>query len=306
MISKQQRGSLYAILSGFLYGFIGYFGISVLHSSISVTNMLFWRFFIASLLIGVFLLNKFKSGNHSRKDMLLVFLNGAVFYSVSTILYFLACHYIGSGLAMVLFFTYPAMIMLLNYFLYGQRMSTIYYCAIVIIMAGMPLFVDIHEMRFDFFGIILSILSALLYAAYIISSKKMATLSPDIATLMVCLGCTVSCLIFSLINHSFTIPTTLPVWINLLGISIISTSLPILLFLYSLNYISAEKAAILSVLEPIFVLIFGVTLLDEPMKLQYVLGAIIVLAGALITLTGPRRNLRLHASIEQGSVEVDN
>lgn len=31
MNSQEQRGSFYAILSGFLYGFIGYFGISAIH-----------------------------------------------------------------------------------------------------------------------------------------------------------------------------------------------------------------------------------------------------------------------------------
>jgi drug/metabolite transporter (DMT)-like permease len=98
--------------------------------------------------------------------------------------------------------------------------------------------------------------------------------------------------ILSLTTNSFTVPTTLHVWLNLLGISIVSTTIPILLLLYSLNYINSEKASILSVLEPIFVLIFGVTLLGEPMKMQYILGVIIVLAGALLTLFSQRIHLK--------------
>ena len=199
-------------------------------------------------------------------------------------LYFYACPYIGSGLAMVIFFTYPAMVMLLNHFLYGQKMPTIYYYAILIIITGMCLFIDTNEVKLDVIGIALSISSAFLYAGYMVSSKKISTLAPDISTFMVCLGCMSTSLVLSLVNHSFSVPTTLPVWIDLFGIGIIATTLPILLLLYSLNYISSEKASILSVLEPVFVLIFGVTLLGEPMKMQYLFGVSIVLFGALLTL----------------------
>lgn len=303
MISKEHRGSLYAIMSGFLYGFVGYFGVSVVNASISVPNMLFWRFFIASIVIGVIVLLKVKPSKNSLKEMAVAFGNGAIFYGISTMLYFFACPYIGSGLAMVIFFTYPAMVMLLNHFLFGQKIPTIYYFAIAIIIIGMCLFVDPNEMEFDLWGIILSVMSAFFYASYIVSSKKISTLSPTLTTLMVCLGCMVTFAILSLTTNSFTVPTTLHVWLHLFGISIVSTTIPILLLLYSLNYINSEKASILSVLEPIFVLIFGMTLLGEPMKMQYILGVIIVLAGALLTLFSQR--IHLSSSIEDIGLETE-
>ena len=299
MISKEHRGSLYAIMSGFLYGFVGYFGVSVVNASISVPNMLFWRFLISSIVIGIIVFIKAKPTKHSRKDMAIAFGNGAIFYGISTMLYFFACPYIGSGLAMVIFFTYPAMVMLLNRFLFGQKIPSIYYFAISIIVIGMCLFVDRNEMEFDLWGIVLSILSAFFYASYIVSSKKISTLSPNLSSLMVCLGCLVTSLFFSLTTNSFALPATLHVWFHLFGISIVATTIPLLLLLYSLNYISSDKASILSVLEPIFVLIFGVTLLGEPMKMQYFLGVVIVLAGALLTLFSQRTHLK--SSLQESS-----
>lgn len=299
MISTEYRGSIYAILSGFLYGFAGYFGVSVIRLSISVTNMLFWRFFISSLIIGgVALTLQLKRTQYSRKEMGIAFANGAVFYGLSSMIYFFGCPYIGTGLATAIFFTYPAMIILLNHFLYGKKIPTIYYFAVVIITAGICFFIDPNEMRFDIVGIALSILSAFVYAGYIVSCKKITSLSPLISTLMVCLGCMTTFLFLSLANHSFTIPSTASIWFNLLGISVLSTTAPILLLLYSLNYINAEKTAILSVLEPIFVLIFGITLLGEPMKLQYIFGVIIVLTGAMLTLFSQQARLTLDDMIE--------
>lgn len=289
MINKEHRGSFFAITSGFLYGFVGYFGLSVMQASISVTNMLFWRFFISSIVIGLIMLPKIKHIQSSFRELLIAFINGAIFYALSTMLYFIACPYIGSGLAMVIFFTYPAMVMLLNYFLYGQKIPPIYYYAVVIILMGLCFFIDRHEMKFDLVGIFLAITSGLLYASYIISSKKISTLSPHLSTLMVCLGCMFTCLILSLMNQSLIVPNTGAIWFNLFGISVISTTIPILLLLFSLNYISSEKAAVLSVLEPVFVLIFGVTLLGEPIKSNYIIGVVIVLSGALLTLFSTQR-----------------
>lgn len=291
MISNEFRGSMYAIFSGLLYSFVGYFGVSAIQESISVTNMLFWRFLIASLIIGIILIFQLKHLPYSRKEMIIAFLNGAIFYALSSVIYFYACPYIGSGLAMVVFFTYPAMIMLLNHFLYGKQIPRVYYFAVITIVAGMCLFIDMNEIEFDMVGIMLSILSALLYAGYIVSSKKINSLHPYLATLMVCLGCMTTCLMLSCINHTLVMPSTLLTWANLFGIGMVSTTAPIILLLYSINYINPEKTAILSVLEPIFVLIFGITLLGEPMKLQYVFGVITVLSGALLTLFSQQTHL---------------
>lgn len=302
MIATEQRGSIYAILSGFLYGFVGYFGVSIIHSAISVTNMLFWRFFMASLIIGLILMSKRDAKTQSsRKDIYTAFVNGAIFYSLSTLFYFLACPYIGSGLAMVIMFTFPAMVMLFNHFLYKKDIPKIYYFALTIIIIGMCFFVDRNEMRFDIVGIALSTLSALFYACYIVSSKKITSLSPHLSTLMICLGCTTTFFFFSCLNHTLSIPATLTIWLDLIGISFFSTAAPVMLLMYSLNYINSEKAAILSVLEPVFVVILGVTLLGEPMKLQYVAGIIIVLTGALLTLFSQQVNLTLQEIIEDKS-----
>ena len=292
MISNEHRGSLYAILAGFLYGFVGYFGVSAVRSSLSVSNMLFWRFLIASGAIVLVLVFQRNQPPLSQKDLCITFINGVLFYGVSTLLYFFACPYIGSGLSMVIFFTYPAIVMVLNHFFYGQSIPIIYYFSIIIIGCGMPLFIDTNEIEFDMLGIILSILSALLYAGYLISCKKISTFSPIISTLMVCLGCMCTSLILALATHTLFIPSTLSVWLDLLGIGILCTAAPILLLLHGLNYISAEKTAILSVLEPIFVLIFGVTLLGEPMKLRYIIGVCIVLTGALLTLLSQTPQLK--------------
>lgn len=288
---QEKKGSTYAILSGFLYGFIGYFGLSAINGNLSASTMLFWRFLISSLLILILVLPKIKTITDSWKSMFLAFLAGAVYYGLSTLLYFYSSLYIGTGLAMVIFFTYPVMIMLLNYFCYGQLIPRIYYLATLIILIGMLLLVDMNDIAFDMVGIVLGLASAFCYACYLIASKR-NQVSPNVSTLMVCLGCMTTSLIVACFSHSFVVPDTFNVWFNLLGIGIIATVIPILLMLHSLKYISSEKASILSVLEPVFVVIFGVLLLGEQIKPWHAAGIVFVLAGALITLFSHRISIQ--------------
>lgn len=100
---------------------------------------------------------------------------------------------------------------------------------------------------------------------------------------MVSFGCMLTSLIFCFVDGSFEVPQTIHVWTNITGMGLICTALPILMLLQSLKYISSEKASMLSVLEPVFVVILGVILLGESMAILQAIGAVVILSGAVMT-----------------------
>jgi drug/metabolite transporter (DMT)-like permease len=282
-LSDQKTGVLYATGSGLCYSLIGYFGITIVKSGFSVYNMLFWRFLISALCTLILLAPKYKMFLPLRKDNFKILLSGMVFYGISSIIFFMSSIYIGTGLAMIIFFIYPAIVMIINIIFYRASFSKIYGAAFLIIIAGLAFLVDTQNAAFNIIGIALGITSAILYAWYIVTSKKLVV-HPMLSTLMVSIGCSITCFIFSFLDSSSKIPMGVHNWLNLMGIGLICTALPILLLLQAMKYIDAEKAAILSVLEPVFVLIFGVTLLGEKVTTMQVIGTIIVLTGALMVL----------------------
>ena len=279
LLSNQNKGELYAISSGFCYGFVGYFGMTIINSGISVFNMLFWRFFISALLMLIILLPKYKMIFQSGEDNLKVIFCGMAFYGASTTIYFIASKYIGSGLAMVILFTYPAIVMLFNVLYHKLHISKSYYIAFLLLIIGLVCLIDMHVL----IGISLGLASSFFYACYIIASKKIS-IPPTVSTFMVSIGCMTTCLISSIIDSSFSIPESIEVWCNIISISMICTALPILLLLEGLKYISSEKASLLSVLEPVFVLILGIALLNEQVTRIQIIGSIMLLLAAIITL----------------------
>lgn len=282
--SNEIRGIIYIILSGFLYGFLGFFGYGALQSSGDIANMLFWRFAIASAFIALVMLPKLKEIKLDWPVMLMLLSGAAIFYGASTSAFFASSVHVGTGLAMVIFFTYPAIVVLCNRFIYKAEIHKAYYISVMLILFGLLLIADIGD-DFNYLGIALGLLSAAGYAFYIMCSKKYNHLHPLLAALMVSIGCTIFCLIYALFTHSFSVPQESTFWFHSIGLGIISTALPILLLLEGLKYISSEKASILGVLEPVFVALIGVMLLGEELQLLQIIGVVIILGGALLTLT---------------------
>ena len=281
-LSEQRQGSLYAIGSGLCYGLIGYFGVTVMNAGLSLSNMMFWRFLIASIFMGVILIPSYKSVFKSWTENVKIILYGMAFYGPSAIVYFMSSRYVGTGLAMVIFFVYPAMVMLVNVFYYKMVLKKMDYIAFSLVALGMLCLVDMKELTFDILGICFGVLSAVLYACYIVASKK-SKIPPNVSTFMVSFGCMITSLIVCLVDGTFEVPQTLGLWSNITSMSIVCTTLPILMFLQSLKYISSEKASMLSVLEPVFVVILGVALLGEHVTILQAIGAVVILSGAAMT-----------------------
>lgn len=281
-LTGEQRGIFYAIASGLCYGLMGYFGISIVETGSSVYNMMFWRFFASGVFVALLLI-RYGSIKESGKDLLRAALIGGLIYYPGSVAYFLSGKAIGTGLAMVIFFIYPAIVVLINRIFYKTRIYRTYYLAVGIILLGMVLLADMGETAIDWLGISFAIISATSYAIYIVLSKN-SSMSPITSTLMVSIGCAGTGLVWALADGSFFVPTTLVVWADIFALGTICTAIPILLLLESMKYISAEKASILSVTEPVFTVIFGMILLGETININQAIGVVALLVGALVTL----------------------
>ena len=96
-------------MSGILYGSIGYFGTRLLEEGLTVPDFLLWRFsFSVILLFPVTLLIWIKDKKAKNYlALLLIFILGIILSGLCSALYFEAGKTIGTGLAMVISFTYP-------------------------------------------------------------------------------------------------------------------------------------------------------------------------------------------------------
>lgn len=273
----------FAVVSGLLYGLLAYFGITLMRSGMSVYCLTFWRFVIAFIVVAIVIVLRKDKPSTTMSAALKTMLNGALFYSGCGIFFFLAAKYISSGEAMVIFFVYPLWVMIFNWLLYGVRFQIHYCLSFILIIAGLVFLIDVKEIDFDFLGIGLSLLASFSYAIYILWSKKLV-ISPLSSTMFVSIGGGLLGLIMSTVEGSFMLPATSHQWISLILFSIVCTAVPILLLLEAIKYLSSDKASLLSVLEPIATVIFGVLLLDETLTINSIFGMALILIGAMLVI----------------------
>ncbi|MBN8827709.1 MAG: EamA family transporter [Sphingobacteriia bacterium] len=280
---------IFTALSGLLYGSIGYFGHHIRNTGMSISDMLFWRFIISSLLIIPFIV-KINFKNYKPSDMLGCFIMGMIFYGISTWYYFYSAHEIGSGLAMVLFYAYPAIVALISVFFGKEKISGIEILSLISIFIGCVLISGKFNDSLNAVGIRAGLISAFLYSLYMFFSKKYVNkLDSYLASFLVCLGIGFAFFLNNMIfEQKIDFPDNNSQWLLVIAFALVGTILPIVFLFIGMKGISATKASIISVLEPVTTLIIGITLLNESVTVIQFIGSIIILIGATLVAVNPQ------------------
>lgn len=285
-VNQNTRGTIMVALSGFLYGMIGYFGMQLYYQGFSVPNMLFWRFLIAAcwmLLIGG--INRHKRVRLSSQipQLLRLAAVGAVSMGGGSAFFYLSSLLIGTGPAMVIFFSFPVFVTIFAVTFTSSKLNRFIMTAMLMVIAGLVLLNGTGANNLSNRGIILGLVASFSYAVYVYNSQHSSRQVDSLwLTFFICVGCSAIFFVFSLATNSFLFPSTSAAWIDILVLGIVATAIPIQLLLNGLKYISSVKASILSVLEPVMTVIIGVIFLNERLEGMQVIGILIILLGAIV------------------------
>tara|TARA_R110000868_G_scaffold163811_2_gene396170 strand:+ start:164 stop:1105 length:942 start_codon:yes stop_codon:yes gene_type:complete len=281
-------GTFLVVLSGFLYGMIGYFGMQLFYQGFTVPGMLFWRFFVAALwmLVVSIVLKRWRKLKLTQSQCLLMLSLasvGAFSYAGGSAFFYLSSLRIGTGPAMVLFFSFPFFVTMFSVYFKQSKMNWYVAIALIMIVAGMVMLNGRGTHNLDNMGILLGLMAAFCYGIYVyfsqLSSKKVDSLW---LTLFICIGCTLIFLVSELATNTFEVPQTMSAWRDVLILGVLATAIPIQLLLNGLKYISSVKASILSVLEPMTTVVVGLLFLNETLSGMQVIGILTVLLGAIV------------------------
>lgn len=280
-------GVFYTALSAVLYGCIGYFGASLMQAGFAVCDLLLWRFLVSLLMLlpCLFIIIKDPTGINL-KNFTSLFLISAIFYGGGTACYFEASRTIGTGLAMVIFFTYPIFVAILSIASKKSptNMPTIIALVLIVIGSILIAFGDGVNVEMDLLGLTFALASGLGYGLYIFGSKESSkSIPPLLSAFIVCAGNTAAFSLYSFfVQGYFLFPSSQEVWVNIFLFALVGTVLPIFLLLRGMKSLSANKASIIGVLEPVAVLAVGAFILKEEVTWLQFLGAAIILLSAIV------------------------
>lgn len=215
-----------------------------------------------------------------------LFIQGIFGNLASSLLFFISLQYLSASIAIVLLFTYPALVNILASFFYRERISSYRLLSLFLTFLGTILTINLFGQSWgtiSVLGIIYGLASALATAFLNLYGQKILyKVKPLTATVY---PMTFSTIILCLLNppvYMFTGELSWQVWILAFTLATASTILPLFTLLKGISIIGASKASILSTSELPFTIALAYLLLGDEMELAQLAGVILIIISIIL------------------------
>jgi drug/metabolite transporter (DMT)-like permease len=223
----------------------------------------------------------------ARADVRNIVILGLIGYYLSSYFDFLGLQYITAALERLLLFVHPTFVLLLSALLFKRPITRRDVIAIVLSYLGIALVFG-HDLATQPGNVALGafwvLLSALLYAAYLIGSGRLVGRVGSVRFASYAgLVSSIGVVTHYLVTRDAMLIVSQPAavyWLSLL-MAIVSTVLPIVLMSEGIRRIGASHASIIGSIGPISTIALGAIFLGEQITAFQVSGAALVLAGVL-------------------------
>jgi drug/metabolite transporter (DMT)-like permease len=223
----------------------------------------------------------------AKRDAWAILVLGFMGYYVASFLDFLGLQYIAAGLARLVLFMYPTIVVLLSWLFLRKQPQGRELVALLLTYAGLALVLaksiaGQHDHLALGAGLVFG--SAIAYAIYLVAGtqviRRVGSVRFSAYALMVASAC---CIVqFLLLRPLSALALPAPVYGYAIAIAVLCTVLPVFMTAEALKRAGANPVAIMGALGPVSAIVLGYFGLDEVMGVQQIAGAILVLLGVVM------------------------
>lgn len=281
------------VAAGVSYGLNPLFGKPLLDGGVPVLSMLFFRYAISVVILGVWMLLRHESFRVNGRELRLLIVLGCLFASSSVFL-FESYRFIPSGLATTFVYLYPVFVALIMVGLHVYPKWQVWVSIVATIIGVVLLSWPAAGVQIHWLGIVLAAMSALSYAVYLVivnRSQRIGHISEHQLTFYALVVGAIAFLAYLLIDGTPVlqgIDTTFEV-MNLIGLAIFPTMIAMLTIAISTRMIGPTKTSVLGAFEPVTAILVGTLVFSEPLTLNIVAGIVICIAAVLFMIVSERR-----------------
>jgi drug/metabolite transporter (DMT)-like permease len=281
-------GVVFGLISASLYGITPIFVYHATDNGADSFGLMCSRYVIAVIVLLIFRTFKMGLGNWpSRKLSLKLFLLGAIGLYSNSICMFTAFDYLPSGLAMVLFYFYPILVVLFGWVFFRHVPPKIIWPCLAITLIGVALSAS-NVSGGQAKGVAIIVFGAFAYAIYsVLAAASMPKTDLVSGLILIFGGAGFSFVVVWLIDPP-GLPTTMPfvadVWLPALEIGIVGTIGAMGIFFAGMNLIGASKSAVIQTWEVLVAICSGVFFLNQSFSVRQLLGAVLILSGVIVLL----------------------
>lgn len=270
------------IVTGVTYGLNPLFAMPLMKAGAPVENILFFRYSLSVLLLGLWLLARRESLLVSGKQLIRLLILGICF-TLSSLFLFEAYRYIPSGMATTIVFLYPVLVALIMVFMRVYPTWQVWFSIILTFVGVFVLSRNDGTHVVQTKGIVIAAASALAYAMFIVIVNRSKTIRKISGTLLTFYALIVGTVVFFVKalagGHSLLQGISgASAWGDLLGLAVLPTIVSTATLALATRKIGAAKASVLGVFEPITAILVGALAFGEPVTANVIIGIALTMA----------------------------
>jgi drug/metabolite transporter (DMT)-like permease len=132
-------------------------------------------------------------------------------------------------------------------------------------------------------GVLLALVSALLYSAYLPSLEHFQQGMPAlVSAFLLVVGAAVTFVIAAFFARQLYLPAAVTVWSNIVLLSLVSTVIAFSSLLKGLSVLGPVRTSIIATVEPFFTAMLGVAVLGNKLTITTLVGGILIAAAVLL------------------------
>lgn len=289
---NQLKGLLYGIVSSATFGLIPLFALPALQAGVGLDSVLFYRFGLSALALGIWLLVRQRDLRISMKEFGVLFGLG-LFYALTALLLTTAYLYIPSGVATTVHFLYPVVVTAILILFFKDRVSLSVIAASVLAITGVYLLSrNEGSGAVNVKGLLLAMVTVVTYALYIVGVNKSCVHRMEglKMTFYVLLSCTIVFILNLLVKGKM--PDAMPdvqTGIYLVLLALIPTLVSDFTLILSVQHVGSTTTAVLGCMEPLTAVGMGVLFLHENFGFVQVCGMLVIFAAVSIVILANSR-----------------
>src|SRR5512133_2700175 len=237
---KQLTGILLIAISAASFGTLAIFGRLLYADGLDTFTLLFLRFSFAACIMALILI--IRRETLPRGNILLQLVGmGALGYAGQAFSFLSAIKYASAGLVALLLYLYPMFVFILSVIVLREKVTWLKVVALILALTGTALTVDPAGGQLT--GILLAILSAVIYSIYIIvGTNVMKHVSAVQSSFVIFASAAVVYGLITAVTGAH-FPRTSLGWLGVAGIVLVATVIPVATFLAGLERIGPTNAS---------------------------------------------------------------
>lgn len=283
----KKKSYILIIIAAVLWGSIGLFSKTAENIGFTSIDICFIRATFSVVILGIIFFIKdrsiFKLKNI--KDLKYFIGTGLISFSLYNWSYIMAIRETSMGVAAILLYTAPSIVMIFSFILFNEKITKIRILALIMTFIGCILVMEVlkGENTISLKGFLYGILSGIGYALYSIFGKY--ALKKYSSVTIVFYTFLMSAILYTILGNPIEIlekTREANAWLFIITFSALSAAIPYMLYTEGLSGTEASKAAILANIEPIVAATIGIIVFSEKISFSKIIGIILVLSAICI------------------------